>query len=99
MDEGVKQLIQEYIIEIIKNTASIRSIERSMQVHAGKLHFIPAKYRALGGLLQSLNIKFGNFIEKLIAKVVEKDANVEMLPSSGKRISFSMTQETDGLID
>ena len=33
MDEGVKQSIREYIIEIIKNTASIRSIERSMQVH------------------------------------------------------------------
>jgi hypothetical protein len=53
----------------------------------------------LGGLLQSLNIKFGNFIEELIALVVERDTKVETLPFSGKRIRFSMTAETDALID
>lgn len=53
----------------------------------------------MGGLLQSLNIKFGNFIEKLIALIVERDANVEALPASGKKVRFSMMAETDALID
>lgn len=99
MDESVKQAVQEAIIKIIKDTASIRSIEKSMRVHEDKVHFIPARYRVLGGLLQSLNIKFGNFIEKLIAQVVEKDANVQTLPDSGRRVKFSMTSTSDALID
>jgi len=99
MDEGVKQAVQEAIIKIIKDTASIKNIEKSMRVHEGKVHFIPAKYRVLGGLLQSLNIKFGNFIEKLIAQVIEEDANVQTLPESGKKIKFSMTSASDSLID
>ncbi len=99
MDDMVKQAVQESIIKIIKDTSSIKSIEKSMRIHEGKVHFVPAKYRVLGGLLQSLNIKFGNFIEKLIAQVVEKDANVQTLPSSGKKIKFSMTSASDALID
>jgi hypothetical protein len=90
MDEGVKSSVQEAIIRIIKDTASNKSIEKSMRVHEGKVHFIPTKYRILGGLLQSLNIKFGNFIEKLMAQVVEKDSNVQALPSSGKRINLAL---------
>jgi len=99
MDESVQQAVREAIIKIVKDTASRKSIERSMRVHEGKLHFIPANYRVLGGLLQSLNIKFGNFIEKLFALIAEKDSNVETLPLSGKRVHFSMTPETDALID
>jgi hypothetical protein len=99
MDESVKQAVQDSIIKIIKDTASTKSIERSMRVHESKLHFIPAQYRVLGGLLQSLNIKFGNFIEKLIAQVVERDVNVQTLPQSGKKVRFSMTSASDALID
>lgn len=99
MDEGVQQAVREAIIKIINDTASRKSIARSMRVHESKLHFIPANYRVLGGLLQSLNIKFGNFIEKLFALIAEKDPNVETLSLSGKRVSFSMTPETDALVD
>jgi hypothetical protein len=99
MDDGVKQAVREAIIKIIQDTASSKSIQRSIHVHEGKLHFIPAKYRVVGGLIQSLNIKFGNFIEKLIAQIIERDANVYTLPDSGKKIKFWMTSETDALVD
>ena len=99
MDDSVKQIVRDAIVKIIRDTASERNIERSLRLHEAKIHFVPTKYRVLGGLLQSLNIKFGNFIEKLIALVVERDANVEALPSSGKKVRFSMTAETDTLID
>ncbi len=99
MDDRVKQAVQEAVIKIINDTASAKSIAKSLQIHENKVHFIPTKYRVLGGLLQSLNIKFGNFIEKLIAQVIEQDAKVQTLPDSGKKIRFSMTSESDSLID
>lgn len=99
MDGSVQQLVREAIIKIIQETTSEANIGRSLRLHEAKIHFVPTKYRVLGGLLQALNIKFGNFIEKLIALVVEQDSNVEALPDSGKRVSFSMTPQTDALID
>lgn len=99
MDENVKLVVQEAIIKIIRDTAAEANIVKSLRLHESKIHFIPTRYRVLGGLLQSLNIKFGNFIEKLISLIIERDANVEALPSSGKRVRFSMTDKTDTLID
>jgi hypothetical protein len=99
MDDSVKQIVRDAIVKIIRDTAAEKNIGKSLRLHESKIHFVPTRYRVLGGLLQSLNIKFGNFIEKLMALVVERDANVEALPSSGKKVRFSMTAETDGLID
>jgi hypothetical protein len=99
MDDSVKQIVQEAIVKLIRDTAADRNIQKSLRLHESKIHFVPTKYRVLGGLLHSLNIKFGNFIEKLIALVVERDANVEALSSSGKKVRLSMMAETDALID
>jgi hypothetical protein len=96
---NVKQVIHDTIIKIIQDTATEQNIAKSFQKHEAKIHFIPTQYRVLGGLLQSLNIRFGNFIEHLIAMIVDLDQNVESLPSSGKKVKFSMTAETDALID
>lgn len=48
--------------------------------HNKKVHFIPVRYRILGGILQGLNIKFGNFIEQLIHNLVEIDTGINALP-------------------
>lgn len=99
MEAKVKQAVQEAIINIIHNTATEKNITRGTLLHESKIHFIPTHYRVLGGLLQSLNIKFGNFIEKLIELAIEHDSYVESLPSSGKKVKFLMTAKTDSLID
>ncbi len=99
MDEDVRAIVRTAIRTIIDQTISERNIQRSVALHKEKIHFIPPQYRVLGGLLQSLNIKFGNFIEKLIALVVDYDTKVSALPESGKKIPLSMTAETDSLID
>ncbi len=99
MDNKIKQLVRNAILEVIESTVSEQNISKSFETHQSKIHFVPIKYRVLGGLLQSLNIKFGNFIERLLALVVNQDANVESLPVSGKRIGLSMTARTDALID
>ena len=83
MDANVQQLVHDAIIKIIRETTSEANIKRSLRLHESKIHFVPTNYRVLGGLLQALNIKFGNFIEKLIALIVERDGNVEALTDSG----------------
>ncbi|MDM8533024.1 hypothetical protein QUF63_17825, partial [Anaerolineales bacterium HSG25] len=99
MDENIKQLVRTAILENIQGTISKKNIRKSFQTHEAKIHFVPIRYRVLGGLLQSLNIKFGNFIEKLFDLVVDQDSNVTALPASGKKIKLSMTAKTDALID
>lgn len=99
MDDTVRQIVREAITKIIQDTISEENIERSLRLHHSKIHFVPAKYRVIGGLLQSLNIKFGNFIEKLIALIVERDSNVEALQFSGEKVRMSITEETDFIID
>ncbi len=99
MEKAVLSLVQDAIFEIIQKTISDDNIKKNIIKHQSKIHFIPIKYRVIGGLLQSLNIKFGYFIEKLIAQVIEKDSNAQSLPLSGKKVKLSMTARTDSLID
>jgi len=99
MDEQTKNIVRDAIMRIINATASELSIERLLEVHEGKVHFVPTQYCVLGGILQSLNIKFGNFIEKLLELVVENDPNVVRMPDSGMKVPLLMTAQTDALID
>ena len=70
-----------------------------MQRHIDKVYFVPIRYRIIGRILQGLNIKFGNFIENLMGKIVEIDSGVEVLPDSGKKVCLFFTSQTDSLID
>lgn len=99
MDEKTRSIVRAAIIEMVETTASDASIQKRFRQHEDKIHFVPVKYRVFGGLLQSLNIKFGNFIERLINVIVENDQRVEALPESGRRIRLKMTSQTDSLID
>ncbi len=99
MDENVRAIIRESVKQLINESASEAKIRKSFETHREKVHFVPIRYRVMGGILQSLNIKFGNFIERMIALVIESDDNVEALPSSGSKIPLAMTARTDSLID
>lgn len=63
------------------------------------MHFVPIRYRIIGGILQGLNIKFGNFIETLLGNIIDLDNGVKKLPDSGKKVRLFFTPETDTLID
>ncbi|HEU0295112.1 MAG TPA: hypothetical protein VFR47_20385 [Anaerolineales bacterium] len=60
---------------------------------------MPIRYRIIGGILQGLNIKFGNFIEQLLRNIVETDTGVRTMEDSGKKIKLFFTHQTDALID
>src|SRR3989344_4138409 len=57
------------------------SISKFIKIHEDKTHFVPIRYRVLCGFLQSLNIKFGNFIEILLTKIInnQKIENFEIV--------------------
>jgi len=99
MDNRLPSIIKNTIIGLLESSVSETNITRMTKKHLQKIHFIPIKYRIIGGILQGLNIKFGNFIESLIQNIVEIDSKVQLMPDFGKRIRLFFTKETDSLID
>ena len=99
MDSEVKSTIYKTVSQMLADSTSLSNIQRLETKHKAKIHFVPLRYRIVGGILQGLNIKFGNFIEQLIRNVVEIDASVSVMEDSGKKIKLFFTQETDQLID
>ncbi len=99
MNNQVRGVIRLTVLEMLKESTSKENIKQMTEKHIDKVHFIPIRYRILGGILQGLNIKFGNFIEKLVGNLVEIDQNINTLPDSGKKIRLFFTPETDALID
>ena len=97
----IKKLIKESVLKLINNTASDAKIEKIIGKHKVKTHFIPIKYRIFGGLLQSLNIKFGNFIEVLLQRIIEEEKHLEIIDeiSGKKNVLLSLAEKTDSLID
>ena len=66
----LEKIVLNSIDTIIKNTTSNKKLQKIHKAHEVKLHFIPIKYRVFGGILQSMNIQFGNFIEELMRQLV-----------------------------
>ena len=99
MTDHIKSIIRTTVGEILQESMSESSIKKLAEKHYEKVHFVPVRYRILGGILQGLNIKFGNFIEKLIGNIVEEDPLVQTMPDSGKKIRLWFTPQTDSLID
>jgi hypothetical protein len=99
MSDPVKDIIRNTINDMLQESMSDTNIKQLAEKHSNKVHFIPVRYRILGGILQGLNIKFGNFIEKLIGNIVEIDPDVQVLDDSCKKLTLYFTSRTDALID
>ncbi|GMB89843.1 hypothetical protein NHP190002_05220 [Helicobacter ailurogastricus] len=100
MSNDYQTLIHAIAREILQNCLDSK-IADLMQAHSRKLHFIPTKYRIFGGLLQSMNIQFGNFIEVLMTKLIARDSRYEILEqySGQKKNKFALSKTNDTLID
>lgn len=101
MQDNIKSYIKKAITDLISNTTSKDKISSLIKKHIIKIHFIPIRYRIFGGLLQSMNIQFGNFIEKLLHIIVENEKDIYISKDiSGKRnIQLPMTKKSENLID
>ncbi len=99
MSRMVKETIRETVLQMLGESMSPENIRKMAKKHEEKVHFVPVRYRIFGGILQGLNIKFGNFIEQLMRNIVEIDTGVQVLAESGKKIKLFFTHQTDALID
>lgn len=97
----VKELINSAVLKMIDNTGSIGKLVALKVKHDEKMHFIPKRYRVFGGLLQSMNIQFGNFIEELMAVLISNEDRYEILPEYSGKMSnaFKLSKANDARID
>lgn len=79
MDTKVEKMINQAVMNMINKCGSTNKIKHLLKKHDIKIHFIPKKYRVFGGLLQSMNIQFGNFIEELMAVLIANEENFEVI--------------------
>lgn len=101
MNELIKQSISNAVDELINNSINENKLKNLYVKHYQKIHFIPVKYRVLGGILQSMNIQFGNFLETTIKNIIEALSNNEIIYEySGKKSNkFNLSKKTISLID
>lgn len=101
MNNDIKKLIETSVKEIIDNSANKQKINIILKKHDKKIHFVPKQYRVLGGILQSMNIQFGNFIEILIKNLIQNETDYEIINKySGKKINnFKLPSTSENLID
>lgn len=90
MTVRIQETVRKAVEALIAETSSKETIRKSYILHKEKIHFVPTKYRVMGGLLQALNIKFGNFIENLIELIIENDTYVKAHNLSGKKSLFHL---------
>ena len=99
MSDQVREIVRETILEILETSTSAANIRKTTRKHARKVHFVPIRYRIIGGILQGLNIKFGIFIEKLLSEIIRLDPSLEAMPDSGKKVRLFAAPQTDAAID
>ncbi len=102
--KDVQRTIEESISELVGGESGLNErIEKLISKHQDKTHFVPIKYRVLGGFLQSLNIKFGNFIELLLTKLINaqkiRNAVISKEISGRKNVCLELDAECERLID
>lgn len=99
MNNNIKKFIKQTISDLIKSTSNNEKIDKLSLRHKKKIHFIPIRYRIFGGLLQSMNINFGNFVEKLLHKIIKSEKDLTINKNSSKKIILPITQRSSDLID
>ncbi|MCF8054281.1 MAG: TdeIII family type II restriction endonuclease [Deltaproteobacteria bacterium] len=98
---NIKDIIKASMFKLLNDATVDAKIKKIIHKHGMKTHFMPLEYRVLGGLLQSLNIQFGNFIEVLLQRIIKEEDQFRLVDdiSGKKNVSLSMTEKTDSLID
>ncbi|MCL1963107.1 restriction endonuclease [Candidatus Saccharibacteria bacterium] len=101
MNNEVKNLINKAVESILVKMSSKTTIVKLDDKHAKKIHFIPKSYRIFGGMLQSMNIQFGNFIEELMTLLIANENDYEIVAkySGNKSNAFTLSQANESLID
>jgi len=99
MNYKLNEIIEKSIVEVIGTDSQVESkFKELIDKHQEKVHFIPLKYRTFGGFLQSLNIRFGNFLEVFIGNVIDLKEDIEVLHVS-ERMGLKICDECERKIN
>ncbi len=89
MDEvKVNQLVKKALEDTVWSAFSQDAIDRVAKKNSTKVHFIPLGVRVFSGVIQSLNIRYGNFIQALMGNLVQNERSLELHELSGKKVDF-----------
>lgn len=101
MNDEISKLINQAVSNILINSSSQKKLNELIKKHDVKIHFIPRNYRIFGGILQSMNIQFGNFLEEFMTFLIKSDERYEILEDySGKKSNkFQLSTQNDNRID
>lgn len=101
MNNEISDLINKAVSNILINSSSENKLKKLIKTHYVKIHFVPRNYRIFGGILQSMNIQFGNFLEEFMTLLIESDGRYDILEEySGKKSNkFQLSTSNDNRID
>jgi len=98
-DDKIRKIIERSVGDLLGTEEQVRKKLKDLLIkHKKKVHFAPIKYRVLGGFLQSLNIKFGNFLEVLLANIIKETSGLTVLMVSEKK-DLALGKECERLIN
>lgn len=98
MKPEISQMIESEVKQIINNARTKEA--KLIKTHQEKLHFIPIEYRVFSGMIQSMNIQHGNFIQILLEKFLQNNGNYIILENlSGKNKGFRLSLLNEKLIN
>lgn len=94
-----KTKVLETFQRIINKSLADAELSRIREVHEHKTHFVPTKYRLVNGILQSLNIKFGNVLQEILNDLVKEHDTLQVEHElSGKKTTLMISSEVNKLI-
>jgi hypothetical protein len=100
MDEAkVNELIRQALEDTVWSAFSQDAIDRVAKKNSTKVHFIPVGVRVFSGVVQSLNIRYGNFIQALIGNLVEQENSLTLHELSGKKFDFRVSGNVNIEVD
>ena len=101
MNTNVETMINQAVMNMLNKCGATAKIKHLLKKHDIKIHFIPKKYRVFGGLLQSMNIQFGNFIEELMAVLIANENRFEVITKykSKRSNTFKLSDSNETKID
>ena len=100
MDEvKVNELIKKALEDTVWSAFSQVAIDRVAKKNSTKVHFIPVGVRVFSGVVQSLNIRYGNFIQSLMGKLVEQENSLTLHELSGKKVDFRVSGNVNIEVD
>jgi hypothetical protein len=101
MSDGgwLPELIADSLDRAVWGALQPENVERVRRKNAQKTHFIPLGVRTFSGVVQAMNIRYGNFIQTFISSLVAREVSLALHESSGRRINFVTPVELDAVVD